>query len=214
MTEQPFWDRLARKYAKQPIADPAAYELKLQTVSEYLRPEHTVLEVGCGTGSTALTLAPQVARYVATDGSREMISIANEKLRAEPVDSLRFIQADVSEPIDAAPFDVVCAFSVLHLVRDVPRALAVLRSQIKPGGFFISKTVCMKSVNPVMRALVKVLTLVGVAPKLTLLSADDLAEMIADTGLEVEIVTYHGDQTRSPFIVARAPAAQSGDLET
>jgi ubiquinone/menaquinone biosynthesis C-methylase UbiE len=38
---------------------------------------------GCGTGTTALKLAPSLGRIMATDISGEMIAIAREKARAE-----------------------------------------------------------------------------------------------------------------------------------
>ncbi len=55
-----FWDRIAERYAKQPIADEAAYQKKLQVTRDYFRPDMAVLEFGCGTGSTAIAHAPYV----------------------------------------------------------------------------------------------------------------------------------------------------------
>lgn len=72
-----FWDRIAPKYATDPIADMAGYRHTLQRVQAMLRPEHHVLELGCGTGITALRLAPLTRRYVATDVSSQMIAIAH-----------------------------------------------------------------------------------------------------------------------------------------
>lgn len=46
-----FWDRIAEKYAKQPIANPEAYEEKLRLTRRRLTPDSSVLEFGCGTGS-------------------------------------------------------------------------------------------------------------------------------------------------------------------
>ena len=68
-----FWDRHAAKYAEKPIADPTAYEEKLARVRSLLRATDHVLEIGCGTGSTALRLAPGVAKITATDVSSGMI---------------------------------------------------------------------------------------------------------------------------------------------
>ena len=76
-----FWDRIAPKYATDPIADMAGYRHTLQRVQAMLRPEHHVLELGCGTGITALRLAPLTRRYVATDVSSQMIAIAHARLR-------------------------------------------------------------------------------------------------------------------------------------
>jgi len=55
-----FWDKIAERYSKRPIADEAAYEKKLQVTREYFRPDMEVLEFACGTGSTAIEVAPLV----------------------------------------------------------------------------------------------------------------------------------------------------------
>ena len=68
-----FWNRIARRYARQPVADQAAYEHKLAVTQGYLRPEMELVEIGCGTGSTALVHAPRVRHITAFDGSSAMI---------------------------------------------------------------------------------------------------------------------------------------------
>lgn len=85
MTAQAFWDRRAPKYAKQPIADPTAYEEKLCRVVARLRPTDCVLEIGCGTGGTARHLAQFAGQVTATDISAEMIRIAKDRSKADPV---------------------------------------------------------------------------------------------------------------------------------
>ena len=74
-----FWDRMARKYAASPIKDMQGYERTIDHARRYLKATHVAYEFGCGTGTTALKLAPAVARLVATDISAEMIAIAREK---------------------------------------------------------------------------------------------------------------------------------------
>lgn len=80
-----FWDRAARKYAARPIAAPAEYERTLDRTRALLKSSDHVLELGCGTGTTALRLADGVERYLATDISPEMIAIANQKHATTPI---------------------------------------------------------------------------------------------------------------------------------
>lgn len=85
-----FWDRTSRKYAMGKIADQAGYERTLDRTRALFGASDKVLELGCGTGTTALRLAGAVQHYLATDFSAGMIAIANEKLAAAPVPALAF----------------------------------------------------------------------------------------------------------------------------
>ena len=198
-----FWDRIAPKYAKQPIKDPLAYADKLNAVEALLKPTDTVLELGCGTGSTAISLARNVAEYTATDISPAMIGIAEEKGKAAGANNLRFAVDDAANMAANAPFDVILTFSLLHLVEDVAAVLASVNSQLKPGGFFLSKTVCMGEANFAMRVLVKALGSFGLVPNLTNLSQVQLEALIQDAGFEIEAIRHFGSKRLNPFIVAR-----------
>ncbi|PSR12930.1 SAM-dependent methyltransferase, partial [filamentous cyanobacterium CCP3] len=138
-----FWDRTARKYARSKIADPEGYERSLARCRHYLRATDRLFEFGCGTGTTALRLAPHVAELVATDISAEMIAIARERAAAEGCANATFQAADPAamDGPDAA-FDAVAGFNVLHLVTDRAAVLRNLHRILKPVGHFISKTVC------------------------------------------------------------------------
>lgn len=85
-----FWDRASRRYAKARIGDERGYERTLERTRALLAPEARVLELGCGTGSTALRLADGVARYLATDISEKMIGIAQDKHAQGPIPGLEF----------------------------------------------------------------------------------------------------------------------------
>lgn len=202
-----FWDRIAPKYARKPVADPAAYERKLARLAALLRPTDTVLEIGCGTGSTALRVAPGVAHITATDVSRGMIEIARAKLGPGAPANVTFCQADARARVAGQPFDAVSAFSLLHLVEDVPAVLAHIHDQLKPGGLFISKTVCIRDGFVLIRPLVAVLHAVGLAPKVTSLSAWELTDHLRAAGFEIEQTAYFGTSRLNPFIVARRSAA-------
>lgn len=206
MATQLFWDRIAPKYARKPMDDPDAYEEKLALVASLLQPGDLVLEIGCGTGSTALRLAPNVAHYTATDGSSAMIGIADAKLGADAPANVTFHHADAAEQIAGAPFDAVCAFSLLHLVEDIASVLAAVRAQLKPGGLFLSKTVCTKAAAWPIRAMIPALTLLRIAPRVTPLNEADLVRYLEDAGFTIERTLHLGSRRMSPIMVARTPA--------
>jgi SAM-dependent methyltransferase len=204
-----FWDRSARAYARSPIADPVGYERTIARVAELLRPTDAAIELGCGTGTTALRLAPLVRDYVATDLSSEMVAIAREKSVDAPIGSLRF---DVGTADTAfAPeggYDVVLAFNLLHLVGDLPATLARVRAMLRPGGLFFSKTACVAELNPLIRLALPVMRLVGKAPATVgVFGEPALRGAIEAAGFEIEAVERHGAKGRDVrvFVVARTP---------
>ena len=200
-----FWDKIAPKYAKKHVADQAAYEAKLDRVRALLRAEDRVLEIGCGTGSTALSLAPAVSEITATDISRKMIAIAEDKRAAAGVNNAEFLQADATEIFPEAPFDVVTAFSLLHLVDDVPAVLDAAFAQLKPGGFFISKTVCLGDAHFGLRLFVGALGALRLAPQVTTLRKAEISRALVAAGFDLVECRYFGKGCLNPFIVAQRP---------
>ena len=205
-----FWDRIARKYARDPIKDMPGYTRTLECTRRLLRETDTVLELGCGTGTTALALAPSVARLLGTDVSGEMIAIAREKARAQGCANAEFEVA----PADRAPgadgtFDAVLAFNVLHLVTDRSSVLRRAISALKPGGLFISKTPCLSEMNPLLRLAVPLARLIGKAPHVAFFPASALEHEIEAAGFALIERARHGSGHKDPriFIVARAPVA-------
>ena len=203
MTTEVFWDQHAPSYAAKPIADPQAYEAMLIRVRSFLQASDHVLEIGCGTGGTALQLAPGVAHITATDIAGEMIRIAREKLAASAATNVAFAKADAADEIQGAPFDAILAFSLLHLVDDIPAVLSQTRAQLKPGGLLISKTVCLKDRSVIIRGMVRTLTRFGFAPRVTPLSRQNLVDHLENAGFALLYDGYFDEHHMNPFLVAK-----------
>ncbi len=201
-----FWNRLARKYAADPIADQAGYDRTLERVRGLLGPEDRVLELGCGTGSTALLLAADTGSYVATDFSAGMIAIAEEKLAGSPIAQLSFRVATAGELVgQGARHDAVLGFNYLHLVDDLPGTLTAICELLAPGGLFVSKTACLADMNLLIRLAIPLMQLIGRAPHVNVLSATALREAIQRVGFDIVACEYHGSSRKDarPVIVAR-----------
>ncbi|GHA17255.1 methyltransferase [Devosia pacifica] len=202
-----FWNRMARRYAAQPVADQAVYEEKLHRTRRYLSSESQVLEFGCGTGSTALLHAPYVANIVAIDFSKEMISIAREKARGAGIDNVHFEVAGIEAyDVGRASFDAVLGLSVLHLVRDKQAVVNTVYTMLKPGGVFVSSTACvadtrlgfLRYVAPLGRAI-------GLLPFLDVMTHEALLDCHRKAGFEI-LEDWQPSAEKAVFVIARKPA--------
>lgn len=184
-----FWDKMAKRYAAKPIADMEAYERKLDLTREVLTPSMTVLEIGCGTGSTAIRLAPCVARIDAIDISSEMLQIATERAQDAGVNNLHFHQSSIQKwtPSDQK-YDVILAHSILHLLNDLEATIITLRALLKPDGLFISNTACIAEINPVIRALLPIGGRLGLIPRLNIFSRAHLETTIENLGFDLSYI--------------------------
>ena len=212
MTAHRFWDLIARKYARDPVADPEAYERKLSETRMLLRPDDRVLEFGCGTGTTALRHAPHVKEIVAIDISARMIGIAREKAQSAHVTNVEFRQASF-DTFDAAPgsFNMVMAHSILHLIPDHRAAIEQSFNLLAPGGVFVSSTACLGEMGWVFRKILPLgRTLRGYFPLLTVFSAEELRADITNAGFVIESHWQKSSNTAA-FIIARRPATAAND---
>ena len=201
--EAAFWDKIADKYAAQPIKNMEAYEQTMDRTRAHLSPEDRVLEVGCGTGSTALLLAPSVAHITATDVSEAMLEIGRGRARDAGVQNVDFRVVALPEtPLEPGAFDAVLAFNALHLVRDLPATLRRLHESIRPGGLLIAKTVCLGEQTRLWAVPIFLMRLIGKAPYVNMLSFADIERATAEAGFEiVEKGLYPAPYSR--FVVAR-----------
>lgn len=202
-----FWDRLADRYAAQPVADEAAYRTKLAVTRRYLRPDSEVLEFGCGTGSTAIAHAPLIRRLTAIDFSARMLAIARAKAEAASIGNVTFERADITGfPAPDAAYDVVMGHSILHLLKDPRDAMARVFRMLKPGGVFVSSTTCLGDTMAMIKFLAPLGKALGLLPQLSVMTTADLVADLVAAGFAIEHQWSPG-RGKAVFIVARKPAA-------
>ncbi len=134
LTEVEAYDAYMRK-----MRDIAAEVAKIKTAVG-LDPADIVLDIGCGTGETALGLASCCARVHAVDVSREMLRCAENKARGRGLANVEFRQAGfLTCEYPAASFDVVLSQFALHHLPDFWKHIALRRVHrlLKPGGRFL-----------------------------------------------------------------------------
>ncbi|NOX72701.1 MAG: class I SAM-dependent methyltransferase [Alphaproteobacteria bacterium] len=200
-----FWNFIAKRYAKSPVADEAAYQRKLETTRGYLTPQMAVMEFGAGTGTTAIAHAPFVKHILAVDISPKMLTIARVKAEVAKVDNITFEQSS----IDAftrpdASFDAILGLSILHLLIDREAVIAKVFGMLKPGGVFVSSTSCMDDTGGVMRGVLKVGNAVGVLPLVRFFSVAALVGDLKTAGFAID-QQWQPENSQAVFIVAKKP---------
>ena len=185
--EARFWNRIAKRYAQKPVPNQEVYEQKLEKTRAYLNLEDKVLEIGCGTGSTALLHAKDVAHILATDISEKMIEIASHKALEQGVDNVTFEVARVKEiRARATTFDVILAHSILHLLPDVEGTLRALAMMLKPGGYLIGTTACIADFMPIFRYIAPLGKALGIFPYVNIFSEQEFKAWLTAAGFKLE----------------------------
>jgi ubiquinone/menaquinone biosynthesis C-methylase UbiE len=116
-----------------PVARGFETQVKLLDISEG---DH-VLDVGCGIGLQALSMARQVGpggRVVGTDLSNLMIELAKSKSAGSDL-PVEFLTADaLAQPFPDASFDALRTERVLMYIKDTRAVLGEFKRLLKPGG--------------------------------------------------------------------------------
>lgn len=200
-----FWDKIAEGYAKKPIEDEASYQKKLQVTRDYFHPDMEVLEIGCGTGSTALIHAPHVKHIRAIDFSEKMIAIATEKANQQKISNVTFEKASIDElKIPPQSLDMVLALSILHLLENKEATIDRVYEMLKPGGLFVTSTTCLGDAMSWFKLIAPIGKLLGFFPLVKVFTVQDLMSSLTAAGFTLDY-QWQPSKEKAVFIVAKKP---------
>ena len=112
-------------------------------------PQHTVIDMGCGTGAFAIHAAPRCGHVFAVDVSQAMLDRAQQK--AQGLANVTFHRGGfLTYEHNSEPADLVVSTAVLHHLPDFWKQIALRRtlSLLKPGGLFFLFDVVFPSAPP------------------------------------------------------------------
>ena len=202
---QKYWDKTAERYARSPVADEATYQRKLDETRSLLREDMRILEFGCGTGTTAVHHAPHVAHIDAIDISQNMLDIGQRKADEAGASNITFTRGTLTEfQAPSESLDAVLGLNVLHLLPDRVAVIGEVARILKPGGVFVSSTVCLAgSKLRFIRYVAPLAKLIGLMPDLFIFSESELADEIRAAGFQIERRWHHAKDGVAVFIIAR-----------
>ena len=209
-----FWDMLAKNFDEQSEGYKQVHIKTVENAKKYLNAGDLVLDYGCATGTTAIEIADHVKEIHGIDISSKMIDAARRKVAERKIQNIDFAQATIFDKRSTKEsFDVVLALGILHLLKDPPKAIQRIYELLKPGGRFVSLTVCMgedKTIPTVINSILFIPSRIGIFPILGFLEVPKLEQSIIRGKFQiVETETLYFDPTHDrPYIVAHFIAAK------
>ncbi len=120
-----------------------------------LAPEHSVLDVGAGTGSYTLPVARRCRRVMAVDASPAMLEHLRSRLSREGVSNVETRHGWLPDGLETGEkFDGVVCLGVLSYVADLAASLEAMAGRLVPGGWLVF-TVAPRTLEGRVHALVE-----------------------------------------------------------
>ena len=140
-----FWDSIAGVYdVFVNVINKKTHIGLCSKMEEFITSDDEVLECACGTGMLSGVIARKCKRLIATDFSVKMLNKARRKYGR--YSNVEFKYGNILQiEYPDAPYDVVVAANVLHLLDEPYKALSELNRVCRKGGKLIIPTYINKN---------------------------------------------------------------------
>lgn len=165
-----------------------------------LGPASEVLDLCCGSGAADCYLAERFGSAVTGLDINES-QIERARRRAQGLNQMRFLRADVADWHPDQRYDLVFALDSLTLIADLPRLFETCRAALRPGGrVAVAEVVAGPGLSEAMRAFA-----LSEDGAITLVTADRLGDVIEGAGFgDVEIVDLRHEAVRAFTLIHRS----------
>ncbi len=173
---------------------------KIQTL-KYLG---EVLELGCGNGFYTQFLIKSASHITATDISKDMVTVALEKLADYKNIKVEIKDAYKTE-YESCSFDTIFMANLIHVVEHPDIMLQEAKRILKPQGRLIISTFTTYGMDEeeVEKMIERYLKAFGQPPKSgKSYTLDSLKELLGSCGFKIQEAELIGDKTKSIFIIS------------
>jgi 2-polyprenyl-3-methyl-5-hydroxy-6-metoxy-1,4-benzoquinol methylase len=198
-----FWDSRAKEYDRNEEKYEQSYKKAVDNTKKHLSVSDVVLDYGCGTGIVTNDLADSVREIHGIDISSEMIDVARRRAVERGIGNVHYAQSTIFDELYGnESYNVILAFSVLHLLEDTQKVMQRINELLKPGGLFISETPCLGERAAFFSILLCLLSKTGLVPYLSRFGTSELQDLVTGGGFRVVDTEYSDQPTPTHFIVA------------
>ncbi len=179
-------------------------EVVFNFLGTVMKPYHSVVEIGSGTGNYTVPVASRCAQVVAVDASLEMLRYLRERCRRERLFNIDLRLGHLPENLGGSEtFDGVLAIGVLNYVESLEDSLHTLSSILKPGGWAILNA----PVSTLEGRLYVLQELLLWRRRINILSIEEMSRLTERVGLRVRAMAPAGlsKEGVTCFLLASAP---------
>ncbi len=199
-----FWDRSAKEYETKEIKWEKIYNKAVEETKKHLNESYVLLEYACGAGVITAQIASYVKETFAIDISSKLLEVAERMANERKIENITFLKTTIfDERFETESFDVITAYNILHLLEDVHDVIDKIGNLLKPGGFFISETPCLREKGRFLGSVLRFLSKLRIVPYVNTFKFLDLEVLLKERKFEI-IEAEDLEQTGTNyFIVAK-----------
>jgi 2-polyprenyl-3-methyl-5-hydroxy-6-metoxy-1,4-benzoquinol methylase len=199
-----FWDKQSNNYDKQEKRYEQTYIQAVEITKKHLNISDIVLDYACGTGIITNEIAGSAKEIHAIDISSKMIDVAETKANERNIKNIHYAKATIFDKrFGKESFDVILAFSILHLLKDRQNVVQRINELLKPGGLLISVTACLGERKTPLSIILFLLSKIRIVPYVKLYKISELEDLVTNANFQIVETELLHFAAPSYFIVAK-----------